>query len=361
MKVGINAFMLERDMSGIEVYTKKLIDGFINRDVNFELYSYSKLDKFPEYTKFLKTSNLRLNINQIKKLYWSQFSIPKLVSNDVDVYFSPSFILPYGLPKKIKKVITIHDLAFLRFPEYTSFKERIYYKLILEYSIKSADIIIAISDSTVEDIKYFFPKYAPKIVKINNGFEDYSKIESDNIILNKYNLEDKKYFLSVGTIHKRKNIETTLKVFADISTLHPDFKLVIVGKDGDKIKSKYNITNPNVIFTGYITDMQLASLYKHTFLFLFLSHYEGFGFPILEAMSCKTPVLTVNNSSLPEISGYDLDYLPNSYDVNEIVKLLIKIINNEEAYNLLKKHAEKQIKNFSWEKMIDKTISIFKN
>ena len=189
MKVGINAFMLERDMSGIEVYTKKLVDGFINRDVNFELYSYSKLDKFPEYSKFLKTSNLKSNINQIKKLYWSQFSIPKLVSKDVDVYFSPSFILPYGLAKKIKKVITIHDLAFLRFPEYTSFKERIYYKLILEYSVKSADTIIAISDSTVEDIKYFFPKYASKVVKINNGFEDYSKIESDNTILNKYNLE----------------------------------------------------------------------------------------------------------------------------------------------------------------------------
>ena len=184
-KIGINSYMLEQSFTGIEIYTKKLIDGIKERNINIELYSYSNLSNHPEYSNILKSSKNEVCIGQLKKLFWNLIQINSLVSNDTYIFHAPSFILPYFLPSKLKKIITVHDLAFLRYPQYATFKEKLYYKLTLKHSLKNADIIIAISKSTQNDIEEFFPEYSKKIKLIYNGYEDFSKIKSDDNISKK--------------------------------------------------------------------------------------------------------------------------------------------------------------------------------
>jgi glycosyltransferase involved in cell wall biosynthesis len=356
-KIGINSYMLEQSFTGIEIYTKKLIDGIKERNINIELYSYSNLSNHPEYSNILKSSKNEVCIGQLKKLFWNLIQINSLVSNDTYIFHAPSFILPYFLPSKLKKIITVHDLAFLRYPQYATFKEKLYYKLTLKHSLKNADIIIAISKSTQNDIEEFFPEYSKKIKLIYNGYEDFSKIKSDDNIIYKLKIKPKKYFLVVGTLHERKNIKKTIESFNLVNKQYPEYKLVIVGRNGDNIREKYNIKNKNIIFAGYVSNNELATLYKESFLFLFLSFYEGFGFPILEAMSCGIPVVTSNNSSLPEISGYSDDLLVNPNSKEDISEKMIDILSNDVLYKKLVLHSLKQIKKFSWEKMINETIS----
>jgi glycosyltransferase involved in cell wall biosynthesis len=358
MKVGIDASALERDFSGIEVYVKKLIDGLASENTALELYSYASLSK--HYFHSLLKSSEYSNPGKLKKIFWNQVGISKLVSGEVNIFHSPAFSLPLFLDRKIRKIVTVHDFAFLKFPEFFKFSEKMYYKLVLDHSLKKADKIICISQNSQNDLDFYYPKYSRKSVVVYNGYEDFSKVDQDSTFLTNQKIQKGNFLLTVGTLNPRKNLTNVIKSFNLLQKIYPELQLVIVGKDGEKIKKEWDINNESIVFTGYIGQAELASLYQNARAFIFLSFYEGFGFPILEAMGCGLPLILSNSPSTKEISGLPGTLLCNPTDVDDIVEKCIFAIepNSRDFYF---EHGEKIRHNFSWSKMVKETLDVYKS
>jgi glycosyltransferase involved in cell wall biosynthesis len=346
MRIGIDGFSLARNDSGIEVYTRELVNGML-RFNDVELYTYTDTNVSSEDNLAVKNAGLKAP-STFQKLQWQLFGVTELISPDIDVYHCPHFILPKA---KItcRKVVTVHDLAFLKYPQFFDWKTRLYYKLFLRKSLENADAIICISKSCQDDVLKYFPSQADKTKLIHNGFKDFSKIPPSQGILNRLGIA-KEFLLVIGTLNPRKNIGGAIRAFEQISPTH-DVDLVVVGDLSQTHLHKSN-RNKRIHFTGYITDQELSALYRTASLLLFPSYYEGFGFPILEAMSVGLPVVTSNISSMPEISGYPPEYLCDPGSVTSISALIVRMLRER---SVLLSHGDAVIRNFSWEKMVKLT------
>jgi glycosyltransferase involved in cell wall biosynthesis len=352
IKVGIDAFSLNRRDSGIEVYTRELINGILT-SYCVELYSYADID-FPRSQNLTLHSSRLAEPGSLKKLKWELLDISSLISPDTMIYHSPHFILPYNNPAR-RKVVTVHDLAFLRHPEYFDWKTRFYYRLFLKKSLQEADAIICISESCRNDVMEFFPETKEKTHLVYNGFKNYGQIKPDTGILKKLNLQSP-YILMIGTLNDRKNLQGAVQAFQSFAK-NRDLELVIVGSF-PKEKLPVQTDDKRIRLTGFVSDAALSSLYQNAEVLLFPSFYEGFGFPILEAMSVGLPVLTSNVSSMPEISGYPGELLCDPRDVKSIEKLLHYFLSSENR-DFLRRHGSANTAKFSWPKMVAETSAVY--
>jgi glycosyltransferase involved in cell wall biosynthesis len=352
--LGIDGFSLSRKDSGIEVYTRELVKGVLSQQCKVELYNYRNFD-FPNHKNLTKkNSGYAIEPPQISKLYWELSGINKLISNEVEIFHSPHFILPFNdsIPKR---VVTVHDLAFIKCPHFFDWKTKLYYRLFLKRSLQVASAIICISQSCMEDVLEHFPFTAKKLFKVYNGFKDFSLIGKDESILSDLALRSP-FVLMIGTLNSRKNLVNGIAAFEKVSA-KKDLELVITGN-----LNQYALgiarQNPKIKFTGYIDDAKLSALYKNASVLLYPSHYEGFGLPVLEAMSVGLPVVTSNNSSLPEISGYAPELLCNSLSINDIAQKL-NIVLTDVNRNDIAAHGFGNIKKFSWQKMVSDTLEVY--
>jgi glycosyltransferase involved in cell wall biosynthesis len=350
MRIGIDGFSLTRNDSGIEVYTRELVNGLLRSD-EVEVYGYSDVN-ISVHDHLTVTNSRLVRPSTLRKLQWQLFDVAKFVSLDVDVYHCPHFILPLAKIRS-RKIVTVHDLAFLKHPQFFDWKTKLYYKLFLKNSLSVADAIICISKSCQDDLHAYFPDVAAKSVLIHNGFKDFSRIPPSTSILKRLDISNR-FLLLIGTLNPRKNIEGAIRAFDKISATH-DLDLVVVGDLRQTQLHRANLNN-RIHFTGYISDLELSALYRNASLLLFPSYYEGFGFPILEAMSVGLPVVTSNVSSMPEVSGYPSDYLCDPTNDDSIATLIERMLRERDS---LSSHGEKMIKNFSWNKMVQLTRQIY--
>jgi glycosyltransferase involved in cell wall biosynthesis len=354
-RVGIDGISLHRKDSGIEVYAHQLVRGLLEGGNFFlEIYSYTQTILPPSPNLTVKSSNMRSDISAIKKIKWQLFDINSLIPEELDIFHSPHFIVPYN-NKSYKKIITIHDLAFLKYPSFFDWKTKLYYKLFLKRSLQAADAIICISESCLQDVATFFPFTKDKVARVYHGYKDFSVIHSDASVLGELKIGSS-YILMVGALNPRKNIWNAIQAFKKVSAGR-DMELVIVGNKPQYIDHSH-LADPRIKFTGYITENQMSALYRHALLLLYPSFYEGFGFPILEAMSAGLPVVTANNSSLPEVSGYSTDLLCDAANVNSIVRSIEYYIMDSNRAALVA-HGYKNIPRFSWKKMIQETEEVY--
>ncbi len=266
-------------------------------------------------------------------------------------------------------VVTMHDLTHRYLPSYhTSINISNAEKGLSFIEEKEADII-AVSTSTLEDTKRESKLHNDKLHLVheaadNNKFS-YSNNSEDNLnILKKYNLNNKlPYLLCLSTIEPRKNLSNTIKAFTVLLEDNPELyiNLVIAGKKGwatDSLFMHNKLLSERIIFTGFVDDEDLSALYSEARALCYISHYEGFGLPALEAMRCKTPVIYGNNSSMPEIVGKGgLPANPDSID--EIKSCMLKICKDQEIRNNLSILALKQSLNFSWRKAAIETLDVY--
>lgn len=351
--IGIDGFSLNRNDSGIEVYTRELINGLSNSGDRVEVYSYTDIALEGHDNLISKSSGLPKDLPVVRKLKWELFDIKALISEEIDLYHCPHFILPYNVVQP--KVVTIHDLAFLRHPEFFDWKTRLYYNLFLRRSLKSANAIICISESCLQDLIFFFPLTRYKAFKVYHGFRNFGTIEADADIFKEMNIQSR-FVLMIGTLNPRKNLANGIKAFEKIAR-EKDLELIVVGD----LRSKdlpVQRTDSRVKFTGFITDEKLAALYRQATVLLFPSFYEGFGFPILEAASCGLPVVTSANSCLPEISGYPKEFLCEASDPDDIARKMLFAL-DEINRPALVSHGYENLKRFSWEKMVHETAQVY--
>lgn len=347
---------------GVSVYTQNLINYFqkiSKKTLKFDIY----LRNNP--IKTMPSENKYFNYKIVQGLFlWSQLFLPlKLIfSNKNDIFFSPAHYVPRF--SKIPTVVTIHDLSFHYYPD--DFLKHDLYKLInwTNYSVKKSKKIIAVSESTKNDIIKFYGVSENKITVIYNGFEKkISKYKRDKKLINK--LKKQPYILYVGTLQPRKNIPTLLDSFSEFIKENSNFKLVIAGKKGWLYEDIFNkVKNlkleKKVLITNFVSDSTLQALYKNAFCLVLPSFYEGFGIPILEAMNEGCPVISSDKSSLPEIGGNAALYF-DPKDSDQLVLQINNLKNHIDLRNTLIANGKKRIKLFSWKKCAEETLKLIKD
>ncbi len=371
MRIGINGFEAVIARFGYSPET-----GLPNR-VGSSQYCYEllinlyKLDKKNEYEIFLPISptndlpeaneKWKYTVIPQRKLWTLTALSPHLfsVKKNIDVFFSPTHYLPIFAPRK--SVVSILDISYIYFPKLFKRKDLFQLKRWTAYSARHAKKILTISESSKNDIINEYHQRAEKIEVVypgmntkltKSGFLDMNELK-DKFSINK------KYILFVGTLQPRKNITRLIEAFSKIDD---DVKLVIVGKKGwqfDEIieaPEKYGIKE-KVIFLNNVGDDDLPSLYKNAEFFILPSLYEGFGLPVLEAMSYGTAVITSNISSLPEVGG-DAALYVNPNDANDIALKIKKLLEDEGLRRELVAKGKKQVESFSWEKSARETLKV---
>lgn len=369
MKIGVDARCLARQLTGIGFYCLNIIEKLeAYKDIELFLFSPSPLQ--------VKTSSLK-NIsvieggyeNPISRQIWGELQLPFLIQKyHIDVFWGPSHRIPLLLSQKIPSVLTIHDLVWKKQPKTMAKATRLLETLFMPPSLKKADIVIADSLSTAQDIIEYYPKLNDKIRHIPLGpgnFDRKTKADTSPIDTAENNSYKKNYILFVGTIEPRKNLTRLLEAFAKLETdLKQKFELIIVGAKGwggvdiNSITASLNIKN-HVKITGYVSENEMQMLYKNAYALAMPSLYEGFGLPILEAQSYGVPVITSSNSSMPEVAGKGA-ILVDPFCVESISKALKRLLGDNELRQALSAKAIKNVRKYSWEKTAEQTLNAFK-
>lgn len=346
----IDLSVLMQSTSGVPIYAQNLADELLkieNSPFNFRFVSSGEIPKFKDFYKAVTFKNK----SSYKRIFWENVFMARHINSDI--YHNPLFLLPrFGLKKQIATVITVHDLAFIEHPESFDFKTRLYFRLFLRKSLERADIVIAISNATAESISNYFPAVKNKVRVIYNGFNDFRRLSQlENIC--KYKTP---YFLQVGCGHKRKNLDVTIEGFLKIKC-NRNLRLICVGTS-QRQKSSYKDV-PGIVFLDQISEEDLYDLYRNAIATMYPSQYEGFGFPILEAMSSGCPVICSNIPSSREISDYKSQDMFALGDMNKLVSLMEDMLNNSERRLAFIEHGYKRVDEFSWEKMAHQVHDLY--
>ena len=371
MKIAINTLSLNRTKAGMGNYIKNLVDGLSKIDKDneyFVIVSENNKDFFRINKKNFKIINLGKKVTMdLPRLFWEQISLPRfLKKNKIDVLHSPSFVMP--IISKAKNVLTVADMTFITHPQVHTLIKRVYFSLFMPYSIKKADRVISISESTKKDILHYVKVDEKKIKTI------YLAADSSFIVQNKEKCRKKikenydvssPFILFIGMIEPRKNLERLIIAFSELRKKgNIPYRLVIVGRKGWKVRGMLSMIKSleiekEIIFTGYVPDEDLARFYNAAEFFVYPSLYEGFGIPIIEAMACGCPVITSNISSMPEVAG-DAALLVDPGDVSQISSAMRRLIKDKKLREDMIKRGIKRSSEFSWKKCAKETLKIYR-
>jgi len=291
---------------------------------------------------------------------WFEFSIPNLLKDlKPDLFLSPDGYL--SLSAKTKSLAVVHDLNFEHYPEYLPYLSRKYYQHFFPKYCKAATRIATVSEYSKKDIVDTYKIASEKIDVVYNGANEIYKPlpkSEKQLIKQKYS-QSADYFLYVGSLHPRKNVSGLLKAFdAFKKSSSNNIKLIIAGEKywwTDEMKNAYDTMQfkNDVIFLGMQSANQLKYLIASAMAMVYVSFFEGFGIPILEAMRCDVPVITSNVTSMPEVAG-NATLLADPFSVDSIKDAMQQIAGNESLRKDLIEKGRIRKNNFSW----DKTASL---
>ena len=318
MKIGFDAKRLFLNNTGLGNYSRFVVDSSLRYYPENQYFLYSpKTQNNKSTSHYFNEKNVRIiqpsgifKIGFLKSI-WRSFFLTKDPSvNELDVFHGLSHELPHGLPDHVKKILTVHDLIFLRYPKLFNPIDVWIYRRKLISACKRANIIIAISEQTKNDIIEYFGTNPEKIKVIYQGCNEvyFHKISSEKLIeiKQKYQLPDQ-FILNVGSIEERKNVGLLVEALAQIEECNRPH-VVLIGKRTkytehvEQLIQKYQLCK-YVHILPYISFEDLPGIYQQAKLFAYTSIIEGFGIPILEAMVSEIPVLVPNGSCFNEVVG----------------------------------------------------------
>lgn len=239
---------------------------------------------------------------------WQRARVPlpvEIFTGKVDLYHATDFVLP---PTRARSLLTVHDLSFVRVPETASPALKAYLDVVVPRSVKRAEHILADSQATKDDLVNLYGTPEDKITVLLSGVDPRFQPTQDASVRGKYNIPERPYIFSVGTVQPRKNYTRLIHALAALRGKDYDIGLVISGGKGwldDPIYEAIRDAKMDdyVRFIGFADDADLPALYSGALITAVPSLYEGFGIPVLESMACGTAVVTSNLSSLPEVGG----------------------------------------------------------
>lgn len=363
MRVGIDARLVHYSRAGIGQYIRGLVKGLseCDRENEFVLLQ-SRKDR-----TVLATSG-----NFSRKSLWTpshhrleQLVLPVEISPlRLDILHSPDFIPPFR--RDYKSVITVHDLAFLLYPHFLTEESARYYGQI-DQAVRHADHIVADSVSTKRDVINFLGVPEGKITVIYAAADSaYRPIKDEQVLSQiraKYNL-DTTFLLFVSTIEPRKNLPTLLRAFRQLLDHYKlDVKLAVAGQRGWFCGEVFAVADElaldeRVAFLDHVPLEDLVALYNAARMLVHPSFYEGFGLPPLEAMSCGTPTIVANVSSLPEVVG-DAGLLVAPEHTAAWTVAMWRLLTDDELHAELSEKGLARSRLFSWDKAARQTLDLY--
>lgn len=361
MKIGFDISQTCESKSGTGFFADQIIRALAQVDQENE---YTLLPWFYDYKPPTIENATKIEQRNFKEKVLHRFNDKDLIMKQFDIVHSNNFRFPKDI--SAKKVVTIYDVGFLDHPEYTTEANRLLcYKGTLD-SLLFADKIIAISNYTKQRLLHFFPFVDEKKIEVVYcGNRNTLLMEKeDERLVEKFGLTKEEYFLSVGTIEPRKNYGTLLKAFKIYKERNREHKkLCIAGGYGWMQENFENDIaelglSDDVVVTGYVSDAELANLYRNCFAFVYPTWYEGFGLPVLEAMNFEKPVIASNATSIPEITG-DSAILIQPDSPEEISTKMLLLEENEGVYNTLSAEGYVRTRQFTWIDAAEHILGIY--
>jgi glycosyltransferase involved in cell wall biosynthesis len=367
MKIAVHASHLcqERE-DGNQTYMLNLFRGL--RDIDTEnqyTFYYNKPNG-----KRVEAPNFTHKVNQTPFM-WTQRVFPFLLRRDKpDILFMPIQMLPFLKSRKQKSVVTIHDLAFLLYPETFPARDAFLHKIYVREAITKANHLIAITEATKQDIIKFYHIDPNRITVVYHGVDterfrlikDGEQHMVDEVKV-KYGIT-KPYILYIGNVQPRKNIQGLIKAYQQLrhNTSH-EYQLVIAGAKAwmveEVMKDIGDDYRGDIIFTGRFEDAELSPLLWGANIFILPSFYEGFGLPILEAMACGVPTLVSNTPSLIEVGG-DASLSFDPHNIDDMAKVLDTVCTDSKLRQEMRQKGLKRAKQFSWQRCAEETLEVIK-
>lgn len=380
LKIYLDVTPIRGQLSGIGYYVFNLLKGFIQlqetEDFQLGLYFHpsvknwlkrdfspdSLIQNYPNLNKIPIPVTLVNLLSQLPNPFLTSFdSILNLQSGDI-IQGTDHFVYP---SQKGLKVMTIHDLTCFKYPEYATNIVKSYQSR-LKNCLKWTDLIITFANSTKQDIIQYldFPEDKIYITPQASRYQEFPLV-SETINPNLYNF-DRPYLLFVSTLEPRKNLITLIEAFDYLKTQYKlEHQLVLIGKLGWKYEPilqriAHSPYQKEIHHLNYLSDEAVALFYQKAEVFVYPSYYEGFGLPVLEAMTLGAPVITSNVSSLPEVAG-NAAILINPDNALTLAEAILQVVNNSHLRNDLIMKGKEQAKQFSWLKTAQKTLDIYQS
>jgi len=353
--VGIDASRsVSPQPTGTELYSRHLIEALLDHAPDhFFFRLYFNQAPSPEF----RVLNSELRILTFPRLWTHVRLSAEMLLHRPDLLFVPAHVLPIIHPRR--SVVTVHDLGYLYFPEAHPPRQRWYLDRSTRWHTRSAAHLLADSAATKRDLVEKYHADPDRITVAYPGLDPSIKRVTDPNALArvraKYNVKGD-YLLYLGTIQPRKNLARLIEAFSQYPA--PNCQLLLAGKPGWYSDQLLQHANDHIKFIGYVDAADKNALLSGAMAFVFPSLYEGFGFPVLEALACGVPVLCSNTSSLPEVVG-DSAVLVNPADVNDLARGLHEITTNEDLRRTLIERGYQQAQKFTWQACADAVLSVF--
>jgi glycosyltransferase involved in cell wall biosynthesis len=347
-------------MTGIEVYQRNLLDNLAGVH-NIELTVITP--KPIELESSIQQRIIRNPYSYVSGSYlWLPYATSKIEKGQFDLLHFPEQI-PFLSMSSHPSVATQFDLTAFVYPQGHPKKRVLLHRLLTRRHLSSQRIVITSSESTKHDLVRMFGFSSEKIrvthLAVSSIFKPQSAKEKRRV-REKYELTER-YLLTVGTIEPRKNPSSILRAFLGIE--NPELSLVYVGRAGWKCDALVSAFRKGsfgnrVRWLSYVDIDDLPALYSGAEIFIFPSFYEGFGFPVLEAMACGTPCIASDRSSLPEIIG-NAGIMVNPYDCTELRNALLRMLRTPSLLIDFRERGLKRAKCFSWQKTSHETVAAY--
>jgi glycosyltransferase involved in cell wall biosynthesis len=338
--------------TGTEHYATRLIQTLTHQNKQHQLTLYFR--DAPPAALFSQSAFATQRVIPFRRAWTHLRFAAELWRDQPDVTFVPAHTLPALFPGA--GVVTVHDLGFKYFPQAHPVSQRIYLDWSTRYSARRASIVLADSQATAQDLTRFYGTSSEKIRVVYPGV-DKPVVGDVQVVRRKYQLPER-YFLFIGTLQPRKNIPRIVQAYAHWWSGHQSdgVGLVLAGEKGWLYDEAWVEGIPNVHLPGYIDNTDKGALYAGALALVFPSLYEGFGFPVIEAMHSGTPVITSSTSSLPELAG-DAAILVNPAETYMIADALEDIASNEGTRQSLREKGYAQAARFTWERAAEQVMA----
>jgi glycosyltransferase involved in cell wall biosynthesis len=370
MHIGFDAKRAFLNSSGLGNYSRTLISSLQHYfpENQYSLYTPKTAeDDFLQRMSSAANTKIRLPESFIdKKLRsrWRSYGITHMLREDkVDVYHGLSNELPFNISDfKGKKIATIHDLIFLRHPELYPYLDRKIYNKKFRHACDISDVVVAISEETKRDLEqhYFVPESKIRVIyqSCDERFRREMTEREIQAVLQKHQLPSE-YILYVGTIEERKNLLTIVKALKEV----PEIPLVVVGNRKsyfEKVKAYVdsNGLSARVHFPENVGNDDLPAIYRGAKIFVFPSFFEGFGIPIIEAMSCGVPVITSKGGCFPEAGGPDSIYVDPTSPA-EMADAIRELLRSEQLRSSVAARGLQYVKRFHPELIVKQLMDLY--
>lgn len=346
LKLVINGKFLSQKITGVQKFAFEISKNLQKLDKDILILAPKNI--LPENRNCLKNV---VSFGNFTGVLWEQMDLPlflKKLGNPILLNLISTAPLFY-----YKNIYTLHDIAFTN-KKWVSKSFYYYYNFLCPKLLKKAKFVITVSNFSKNEISKYFNIPQNKIFVVHNA--------SNTLVTgNEKPIYDFQYLLTVASLNPRKNLIRLIRAYQAVKE-KIGMKLVIVGQKNPKIFGKVNIpvNDENIIFTGYVDDFTLTSLYKYSHAFIFPSLYEGFGIPPLEALTMGVPVAVAKTASLPEIYG-DAVYYFDPFNKDEIAGAIIKITMDKNLRQKILINRHKLLEKYSWEKSAKKLLKLINN